>query len=84
MENFSIERWKSLTSVTEQHAMIEQYFVPLNDGSYAVYEDGEYKRRERKNVWGPYFNKFGETIRDYYTFDYPKVFIPTHSLTKPN
>jgi hypothetical protein len=80
--NFSLAHCKSLP-FKNAIEYIEQYFIPLDDGTHAYFTNGEWVVRTNEIILNVFFNRLPQILNDYYFREYTRVLTPINDKTKP-
>ena len=82
MENFSLEKIKTLSQI-EAKAYLIKYFVPLSNGNHAMLINGKYEVKEDNEVKKTYFNRISKELYNYYFKEYTQIKTITYKLNQP-
>jgi hypothetical protein len=65
MENFNLKFIKTL-NYNDAKQYLTKYFIPLNDGTHAFYQDGKYQILKLSVIKKVYFNRMSKELNIYY------------------
>ncbi len=82
MENFSLEKIKTLSQI-EAKAYLIKYFVPLSNGNHAMLINGKYEVKEDNEVKKAYLNRISKELYNYYFKEYTQIKTITYKLNQP-
>ena len=80
--NFSVAHCKTL-KFTDAIAYIEQFFIPLDDGTHAFRVNEQWEVRDDDVVKRVFFNRLSPLLNDWYFKEYDHILTPIHDKTKP-
>jgi hypothetical protein len=80
--NFDLNKFKYLSPVDAKQ-YITRYFVPLSNGTHAMYIDGQYVIREDQEIKRTYFNRMSKELSNYYFNEYTDIRTVAYDLNKP-
>jgi len=64
-EKFTVEKVRTLTPA-DARKYIDEYFIPLDDGTHAMLKDGKYHIMDTPKIKGTYFNRMSKELQTYY------------------
>lgn len=81
-ENFDLNTIKAMCAI-DAKAYLRKYFVPLNDGNHAFFENGKFTIKDAKTIKSTYFNRISKELNEFYFKDYLDIRSVTFELNKP-
>jgi hypothetical protein len=84
MQNFCLQQARNLTpNIEDAKRYIDQYFVPLSDGTTAFYNNGKYEIYDTSVIKSTYFKRMSSELNNYYFNQKIDIKTITYDINKP-